>query len=388
VELGKRAKFGYNPGKHTLEDSLMSDSLRTYVSVKHRVYQNLREEHHNRVTNLALMITGVVRSRSVQQTQVAGEVPLRSQDKSFVQRQRRFLMNPGVEIDRFYSPFIRPFVWARRRHMLPLILDSSPAGCHCQMLMAACGYQSRALPLAWSARKGQKGHFPTTEHLKLVDRAAAHIPEDAPVVLLGDGEFGKVALAQEALSRNWCYVLRAACDDLIWIEGEPYSLSEFQVGPEETLWLEDVLWTNAQFGPVNVAVTWDKSKEAPMYLITCFELLGETLYWYERRFWVEPMFRDDKSMGFNLQKSQLRDPARMMRLLLVVCLSYLWIMFLGCMAVLSGSIRFIDRTDRRDCSLFTYGLRWLRRLLKIDAYIPVRFRPYPFLHLSQARGVG
>ena len=213
--MGKQATFGYNLGKWTLEDALMSDSLRTYVRVKHRVCQNLQDEHLSRITNLALMITGVVRSRSVQQTQVAGEVPLRCQDKSFVQRQRRFLMNPGVEVDRFYSPFIRPFLWARRRHMLPLILDSSPAGCHCQMLMAACGYQSRALPLAWSVRKGQTGHFPTAEHLRIVERAAAHIPEDAPVVLLGDGEFGKVALAQEALSRNWRYVLRAACDDLI-----------------------------------------------------------------------------------------------------------------------------------------------------------------------------
>ena len=366
----------------------MSDSLRTYCAVKRQICQTLQDEHRYRVTNLSLMITGVVRSRSVQQTQVAGEVPLHCQDKSFVQRQRRFLMNSGVEIDRFYPAFIRPFVWAHQRHMLPLILDSSPAGRHCQMLMAACGYQHRALPLAWSVRKGQKGHFPTTGHLKLIERAAAHIPEHAPVVLLGDGEFGKVALAQEAISRNWYYVLRASCDEVIWIEQEPYTLSEFQVGPDETLWLEDVLWTNAQFGLVNVAVIWDESEEAPMYLVTCFELLEETLYWYKRRFWVEPMFRDDKSMGFNLQNSQLRDPDRMMRLLLVICLSYLWIMFLGCMAVIFCTVRFIDRTDRRDCSLFTYGLRWLRRLLKTDAYIPVRFCPYLFLHLAQARGVG
>jgi hypothetical protein len=366
----------------------MSDSLRTYCAVKRQICQTLQDEHRYRVTNLSLMITGVVRSRSVQQTQVAGEVPLHCQDKSFVQRQRRFLMNSGVEIDRFYSAFIRPFVWAHQRHMLPLILDSSPAGRHCQMLMAACGYQRRALPLAWSVRKGQKGHFPTTGHLKLIERAAAHIPEHAPVVLLGDGEFGKVALAQEAISRDWYYVLRASCDEVIWIEREPYTLSEFQVGPDETLWLENVLWTNAQFGPVNVAVIWDESEQASMYLVTCFELLEETRYWYKRRFWVEPMFRDDKSMGFNLQNSQLRDPDRTMRLLLVVCLSYLRIMFLGCMAVIFGAVRFIDRTDRRDCSLFTYGLRWLRRLLKTNAYIPVRFCPYLFLYLPQARGVG
>jgi hypothetical protein len=368
----------------------MSDSLRTYCAVKGRVCQVLPDEpeHRYRVTNLSLLVTGVVRSRSVQQSQIASEVPFSCQDRSLEQRQRRFLMNSAVERDRFYGPFIRPFLQARRRHMLPLILDSSPAGYHCQMLMAAFGYQHRALPLAWSARKGQKGHFPTAEHLEVMERAGAHIPEDAPVVLLGDGEFGRVAVAQDALARNWEYVLRAARDDLIWIEGEPYPLSEFQVGPDETLWLEDVLWTNAKFGPVNVAVIWDESEKAPMYLITSFELLGETLYWYQRRPWIESLFRDDKSMGFNLQKSHLRHPERMMRLLLIVCLAYLWIMFLGCMAIISGSRHLIGRRDRRDRSLFTYGLRSLCRLLKLDAYIPVRFCPYPFLHLSEAGGVG
>ena len=84
---------------------------------------------------------------------------------------------------------------------------------------------------------------------------------------------------------------------------------------------------------MNVAVTWNEKDEAPMYLLSSFELLGETLYWYRRHPWIEPMFRDDKSMGFNLQKSCLRDPVRMMRLLLV---AYLWVMFLGCMAIISG----------------------------------------------------
>jgi len=364
----------------------MSDSLRTYRAVKHRICQMLQDEpkkHHWRITNLSLMTTGVVRSRSVQQSQVAGEMPLRCQDRSLVQRQRRFLMNGGVDVKHFYAPFIRPFVQAHQEWMLPLIVDGSPAGRHCQMLMAACGYQGRALPLAWMVRQGQKGHFPTTWHLQVIRQAAEYIPERTPVVLLGDGEFGNVSLAQEALSRNWFYVLRIACDELIWIEGESHTLSEFQVEPGETLWLENVLWTRAQFGPVNIAVVWNEADQACMYLVTCFPLLEETLYWYERRFWIEPMFRDDKSMGFNLQDSRLRDPERMLRLLLILCIAYLWIMFLGCLAILSNCIRLIDRIDRYDCSLFTYGLRWLRRLLKTDSYIPVRFCPYPFLRLSK-----
>jgi hypothetical protein len=366
----------------------MSDSLRTYHAVKDRVCQVLSEEDTYLTTNVSLMMTGLVRSRSVHQKDIASEVPLRTQDRSFEQRQRRFLKNERMQVDSIYAPFIRPFVQACKGRMIPIILDGSAAGYHCQMLMAAVGYQHRALPLAWSVREGQKGHFPATDHLDVTKRAARLIPEDTDVVLLGDGEFGNVPLARDAKLRNWYFVFRAACDDTIWVDGEQVALDAFRVQQSEMLWLESVLWTGEQFGPVNVVVTWNDDEQAPMYLITNFDLPQETLYWYDRRFWIEPMFRDDKSLGFNLQTSHLRDPKRMERLLLIVSLAYLWMLFLGSLAVFCGAIRLIDRADRRDRSVFSYGLGWLPRLFRLDLHIPVRFCPYRFLHLRPAGGVG
>ena len=112
------------------------------------------------------------------------------------------------------------------------------------------------------------------------------------------------------------------------------------------------------------------------------------LYWYDRRFWIEPMFRDDKSFGFNLQTSHLCDPERIERLLLIVSLAYLWIVFLGSLALFCGAIRLFDRADRRDRSVFSYGLGWLPRLFRLDLHIPVRFHPYWSLHLRTASRVG
>jgi len=368
----------------------MSDSLRMYQAICQRVTSTLplAEEHRYRLDTLSLMITGVVRARSVQQSQVASEVPLRTQDRSFVQRQRRWMQNDAVGVADYYAPFIQPFLQAHRRHLLPVILDSSPAGRRCQMLLASCGYQGRALPVTWAVRQGQKGHFPTTAHLEVLDRVAQQVPDDAPVVLLGDGEFSHVALAQAAQVHHWQFVFRAGRDDLVWLEGEPHPLSEFQVEPGTTIWLAGVQWTQEQFGPVNVAVVWNEKDHTTMYLVTNCDVVEETCHWYHYRFWTEPLFRDDKSMGFQLQDSQLRDPARMARLLLVIALAYLWLLYLGCMAVLAGHIPLLDRADRRDCSLFHYGWRWLRRLLRLDLYIPVRFCPHPFIRLPAVRGVG
>jgi hypothetical protein len=386
--MRKQATLGYHLSRQTKEDTPMSDSLRTYHAVEGRVCQTLPEAGAYLTTNVSLMMTGLVRSRSVQQKDIAGEVPLRTQDRSFEQRQRRFLTNERVQVDALYAPFIRPFLQACQGPMIPIILDGSAAGYHCQMLMAAIGYQHRALPLAWLVRKGQKGRFPATDHLEVTKHAAQFVPEDTDVVLLGDGEFGNVPLARDATLRNWYFVFRVACDDTIWVDGEQATLSEFRVQPDEVLWLEGILWTGEQFGPVNVVVTWNEDEQTPMYLVTNFDLHQEALYWYDRRFWIEPMFRDDKSMGFNLQTSHLRDPKRVARLLLIVCLAYLWILFLGTLAVFSCAIRLISRADRRDCSLFSYGLRWLRRFLRLNLYIPVRFCPYRSLHLRPAGRVG
>ena len=121
----------------------MSDSLRTYHAVKDRVCQVLPEEDAYLTTNVSLMMTGLVRSRSVHQKDIAGEVPLRTQDRSFEQRERRFLKNERVQVDTLYAPFNRPFLQACKGHMIPIILDGSAAGYHCQMLMAAVGYQHR-----------------------------------------------------------------------------------------------------------------------------------------------------------------------------------------------------------------------------------------------------
>jgi len=89
--------------------------------------------------------------------------------------------------------------------------------------------------------------------------------------------------------------------------------------------------------------------------------------------------RNDKSMGFQLHLSRLHHPERMTRLLLAVALAYLWMMYLGTLALLGRLQRAVDRSDRRDCSFFTIGCEWLRRLLKLNKYIPVGFCPYPYL---------
>jgi hypothetical protein len=104
------------------------------------------------------------------------------------------------------------------------------------------------------------------------------------------------------------------------------------------------------------------------------ELVDEACYWYGKRYRIETFFSDQKSRGFYLNKSHISDPVRLSRLLIAACLAYIWIVFLGTLAILEDWVSVIHRTDRCDLSLFQLGLRLLEHFLNEDLPIPVAFQ--------------
>ena len=62
-----------------------------------------------------------------------------------------------------------------------------------------------------------------------------------------------------------------------------------------------------------------------------------------------------------------------MRLLIVSCLAYIWLVYLGVCAVRDGWLKRLHRKERCDLSLFRLGVRLLARCLKDDIPIPEGF---------------
>lgn len=371
----------------------MSDSRRRYCAVKDKLRQQLPElwaECESRMINLSLMVSAIVKAKDLTQHAMAAEMPLPAQDTSLAQRQRRWLMNEQVDIGVCYEPIIYPFLQAMgRAKTLPLILDTTPTGVNCRTLTLAVGYQRRALPITWRTEQGKRGHTDGCLQIGLLQQVVPGLPEAADIVVLGDGEFGHVQLITWLEAQDWDYCLRVASDTYIHYEDEWRRLDSFGVRSGDFLWLEDVYLTQASpFGPVNILLTWDEANNRLLALVTNLPLFEEARYWYRKRFWIEPVFGDIKGHGFDFQTCRLRHPERISRLILAVALAYLWLLFLGVTAVLTNLAKLVDRTDRRDRSLFTIGRQWLNRLLKLDKPIPVSFYPYPFLRQIPSAGVG
>ncbi len=67
------------------------------------------------------------------------------------------------------------------------------------------------------------------------------------------------------------------------------------------------------------------------------------------------------------------DPDRLAQLMMAACLAYIWIVYLGNLAMQQGWNKIIHRTDRCDLSLFQLGLRLLDYYLNQEMEIPVAF---------------
>ena len=110
-----------------------------------------------------------------------------------------------------------------------------------------------------------------------------------------------------------------------------------------------------------------------LYLVSNRSSAEEAIDYYTKRFRIETFFSDQKSRGFNIQKSHLTDPQRLSRLLIASCLAYIWVVYLGSLCQKEGWQSIIHRRKRCDVSLFQLGLRLLEHFLNEALSIPVQF---------------
>jgi hypothetical protein len=359
----------------------MSDNQRVFGSVKKAVKQLYPGEPQGNLARhlntLAAMIAGIVQSKSSQLPEMAKKVPDGAKPDSRVKRFTRWLQNEGSTHEIYFMPFAKALLKSLANQTLVLVMDGSEVGRGCLTLMLSVIYKKRALPLAWVVIQGNKGHFPAETHVALLNEIVEIVPADADVIFLGDGEFDNLDLQAALAIPGWQYVCRTAKNIQVCVDNEWLALETMALQPgQRELW-EQVGFTQEAYGPVQVIGWWDRDCKEPLYLVTNMDVLDEACHWYRKRMCIETFFSDQKTRGFHLDKSHLKEPVRLARLMMATCLAYIWIVFLGAFAKQTGWHKVIHRTDRCDLSLFQLGLRLLDHFLNEHLPIPILFRMPP-----------
>jgi len=354
------------------------DNRRIYRTIRIAIKQLFPGEPKGnfarRLNTLAAMVTGIVQSRSCQLPAIARKAPDGAKADSRIKRYSRWVQHERIEYDGYYLPFVRELLahLAAIRELV-FVIDGSEVGQGCITLMISLIYGKRALPITWLVVKGRKGHLSEAVHLDLLSQLQTILPENCRMVFLGDGEFDGIDLQAALVAKSWRYVCRTAKNVILYEEGRSFSFDDLFLQVDDQICIPQVWFTKEGYGPVSVIALWERGFAHPVYLVTNFELPDEAIYWYKKRFQIETFFSDEKSRGFFLHKSHLADPQRLSNLMIAACLAYLWIVYLGCVAVRDDWVKIIHRADRCDWSLFRLGLALLDHFLNDGLPIPVSF---------------
>lgn len=356
----------------------------TATSIYHNWINKLRHmrtgDNQARLRTIAWMMVGMMLSRSVHLSYISQKIPGVAQQTSIVRRLSRLLKNGYWRVREWYDPLAKALLndIVASGQPVRLIIDGTKIGGGHRLLMVAVAYRRRSLPIAWTWLRGTRGHSLATTQCALLAHVQSLLPAGARVLLLGDSEFGSVELMRHLDQWGWDYVLRQKGRTLLSApKNELWQRCDALVHqPGQSAWLLNIHFSARFAFPVNLLAYWQPGEEHPWLLTTNLATAHLTLAAYRRRMWIEEMFADFKRHGFDLESTHLRHFLRLSRLTLLVALLYLWCVAFGTTIVKRGLRHLVDRSDRRDLSIFRIGHDMIQRCLTNGKTLSIPLLPY------------
>ena len=289
-----------------------------YRTLTAKLRRQLPASSKPQVENLALLTQALVFSPDCHLANLALQLPIAGQRTNLIQRLRRLLKNRHINWQVHYRPLVKTLLrqWPDRE--VNLVMDRTDIGREKSILMLALAFKHRALPLRWQVLPF--GGTSEALQLTLLDEIEPYLPavEEKRIYFYGDSEFRAVALQRYCQQRQWGWQVGVKSDTLFHQDdGQWQALKSIPIQPGERRHVHHITLTHAhRFGPVHLTVDWKHNHEQPRYVVCDKPTNHATWRRGRKRFWIEPFFRDYKSAGFDLERSQITDDERLARLLL------------------------------------------------------------------------
>ena len=331
-----------------------------------------------RTKKLAGLICGMLRKKKSTMAALGSGLPQQITAHSQEKACKNFLDNAWNDYQTHYLPYITHFLPlfienAATGQTIFFVIDGSQMGNHHVALMVSLVYKNRSIPICWVVRKGAKGHFTNEMHLELMEQVYEHfmlqLPEDQPIVLLGDGEFDSIDLQNFCRKVGWDYVFRTACNTLLYERGESFQAKNLALSPQMNhLFIPNVAFTKAQLKNVNFLYWHDPKYDDPIPLVSNLSEALDIIAAYDRRYAIECLFKDIKSTSFNVHKTRLTSAAAISNLIMVAAFAFTLLIKLATKYEYHEIRKYLHRlrTDRIVCSIFFYALLLIDYFLEED----------------------
>ena len=206
---------------------------------------------------------GILQSKSIYLNQIPGSAKKFSNER----RLSRLLGNAKIRVRDWYKPIAIKVLMtiSEKVKEIRLVVDGSKIGFSCQLLMVAVAYRRRTIPIAWTWTRIKRGHSSAQKQLALLAYVKTLLPTQVPVRLVGDSEFGSVAIIETLDIWKWKYVLRQKSSHLVQLHKRKTwrPFGDFIVKPGQRLWLGKALLTKSHAYKVNLVAYWKNGEEEP-----------------------------------------------------------------------------------------------------------------------------
>ena len=354
----------------------MEKHLGLYPTILRLVGQTGEMNDLRNTVTFAWLVVGLLVSRTIHLGQWGLQ---RASNALAAGRERqiaRWLHNPKIKPDLVYRDLVTAALLPWSEQTALLALDSSVLWEKYVIVRISLIYRGRALPLAWKVLAQGSASVSFAHYAPLLTEVSRLLPPACTAVLLADRGFVDVDLMQRIVQLGWHFTIRAKGNLLVYRACKRHcKVGALTPAPGEIRLLHTVQVTERRFGPVHLVVghvrtpqgyeVWSLITDRPASLATLDE--------YALRFDIEENFLDDKSAGFQLEASQVRDADALARLCLVLAVATLYLVSLGTAVVSLQRRHLVDAHWQRGLSYFQIGWRFLTRSLAHGHPLPPCF---------------
>jgi DDE family transposase len=220
------------------------------------------------------------------------------------------------------------------------------------------------VPLVWEVLEHGSSSVAYEAYAALLDAVPPLLPRGVKVVFLADRGFADTALLAHLRRLRWHFRLRIKAGFGVYRAGHaPCKVEDFTLAPGRAIFLHNVAITADHFGPVSLALARHTTSGEYWYVVSDEPTSVQTFVEYGWRFDIEENFLDDKSNGFQLESSWVRDADALQRLCLVLAVTTLYLVAQGTHVVTAHKRRWVDPHWLRGNSYLRIGWQWVKSAL-------------------------
>jgi hypothetical protein len=296
---------------------------------------NVKPMRRSRQKTLSAIVAAAMEMRGIGVLSLGRTMSGNVAAKHCIKRVGRFFCNEKIERESVFSALSNNLVGACQRRVVVLV-DWTDHGPY-KTLVAALPRDGRALPVWWRTISKESGEGV----MKATERACLSALKElfvwnSEVIAVADRGFGNTRWMRDAAKLGMGFVQRVSGS--MYVENAQYyrTLKDLPTRRGEGCrdWREVRLTKEEPLG-VRLVTAWSAKTREPWYLATNLrDIPQEISRIYQRRMWIEEMFRDlkNRSWGLGMTDCILSTPERQDHMWCIMALAYFFLCAFGAAA--------------------------------------------------------